>query len=232
MPAREDLFTPVHKALRAMMYDLSSRVQSNDFADLAATRALVVDLEHDFAVARSAGCMLCVFHEHADTEEGIVFPEVKRTSGELVASLIAEHLDLARREIAITDAAHALLALGSEEDRLTAGTALNLALNQLLAAYLVHINREDAELVPRMREHFTDPQMAKMRGAIIAQFPPDRLFALLGWMLPALNVTELTDLIGELKRSAPPPVTQAVVDLAAAKVPSARWTEVRVRVGL
>lgn len=232
MPVREDLFTPVHKALRAMMYDLSGRVQSNDFADLDATRALVVDLEHDFDIARSAGCMLCVFHEHADTEEGVIFPEVKRTSGDLVASLVAEHLDLTRREKAIAEAAHALLTLSSADDRITAGTALNLALNQLVAAYLVHMNREDAELVPRMREHFTDPQMAQMRGTIIGQFAPDRLFALLGWMLPALNVTELTELVGGLKRSAPPPVTQAIVELAAAKVPAPRWTEVRTRVGL
>ena len=96
MTATEDLFTPIHKGLRSMLYSLSSRIQTNDFADVAATKALVVDLENDFAVARSAGCVLCVMSHHATDEETVIFPDTAKAGIALTTSLIREHHDLTR----------------------------------------------------------------------------------------------------------------------------------------
>jgi hypothetical protein len=232
VPGKEDLFTPIHKGLRSMMYDLARRIQTNDFADLAQTRALVVDLEHDFEVARTAGCMLCIFSMHADEEEEVAFPAVKGFNEGLVATLVAEHHDFSRREKAITQVAHALLETASPQERVAAGVHLNQTVNELLAAYLVHLNREESDLVPLMREHLTDPQQAQMRGTIIGKMAPDRLFAILGWMLPSLNVTELSELMVEIKGHSPPRVLEAVTQLGEAKVDPARWATVRARVGI
>jgi hypothetical protein len=232
LPGQEDLFTPIHKGLRSMMYDLARRVQTNDFADLAQSRTLVTDLEHDFDVARSAGCMLCIFSMHASEEEGVVFPAAKGFNGDLVGSLIADHHDLSRREVAISQGAHALLDMPSPQERVAAGVHLNQSVNELLAAYFVHINREERELVPVMREHLSDAQQAKMRATVIAAMPPDRLFAILGWMLPALNVNELSELMAEVKAHSPAPVLEAITQLGGAKVDPARWALVRAGVGL
>lgn len=232
MPGTEDLFTPVHKGLRSMMYGLSARLQTTDFADHASTKALTADLEHDFDVARSAGCALCLFANHAFEEEAIVFPPTARHGNALVTSLIAEHHELTRQEVAIATSMHELDGLAAPAERITAGIRVNQMSNDLFAAYLTHMNREERELVPLMREHFTDEEQAKMRGAIIGRFPPDRLFALLGWMLPALNVTELSDLLRSVKQSAPPPFMKAVSDLCATRVEPHRWTEVKRRVGI
>ena len=78
MPGTADLFTSVHKGLRAMLYNLSARLQTHDFADVAATRQLLTDLESDFAAARSAGCILCAFAAHAEDEDAIIFPPAAR----------------------------------------------------------------------------------------------------------------------------------------------------------
>ncbi|MCI4324250.1 MAG: hemerythrin domain-containing protein, partial [Thermoplasmata archaeon] len=94
MPATEDLFTTIHKALRSMIYQLGSRLQTNDFADPVETAALVADLEHDFAVARSAGCVVCVLRHHAVAEDASIFPSVSTHAPTLVASLIEEHHEL------------------------------------------------------------------------------------------------------------------------------------------
>ncbi len=230
--ATEDLFTPVHKGLRSMIYALASRLQTNDFADAAATEALVRELETDFAIARSAGCVLCILHHHAEDEELSVFPEVARAGSPVIGSFIEEHHDLTRRELELGRAAHALLDIDDPAGRITAGIALNAAANDLVVRYLAHMNREDAELVPWMREHFTDPQMAAMRAAIIGRLPPDRLFAILGWMLPSLNPTELSGLLAAVRPGLPPPAFRAIVDLCAARVDPARWEAVRLRVGL
>jgi hypothetical protein len=231
MVEREDLFTPVHKGLRAMLYDLSRRLQNNDFADVTATNAVVADLENDFAVARSAGCLLCTLHHHAEDEEGQVFPAVAKAGNGLVPALIEEHHELTRREEALARSAHAIVALASAEERVAAGKRLNQEANALFALYISHMNREEVDLVPLMARQFTDPQLAAMRQALLRSMPPERLFAILGWMLPALNVTELTDLIREVQ-AAPPPLVRAVSDLCAARVDPARWGEAKQRVGI
>ncbi|HEV2428417.1 MAG TPA: hemerythrin domain-containing protein [Thermoplasmata archaeon] len=232
MEATEDLFTPIHKALRAMIYSLGNRMQTNDFSDLSATTALVTDLEHDFALARSAGCILCVLHDHADEEERTVFPPVTQFNNGLITTLIEEHHELTRREMALAGSAHELLGLSDPAARVRAGGQLNRSANDLFAAYLVHMNREENELVPLMRRTFTNEQMAAMRATIMGGMPHDRLFAILGWMLPSLNVHELTELFGGLKKGAPPEVVKAFADLASAKVDPTRWKTVASQVGL
>ena len=215
-----------------MIYGLSGRLQTNDFADVTVTGALITDLENDFAVARSAGCTLCLLAQHAVDEESVIFPDAARAGNQLITELISEHHELTRRELEIAMAGHELLAMDSAEARLRAGAHLNLAANQLFAAYITHMNREEVELVPLMREHFSDPEMGAMQGKIIGLMPPDRVFAILGWMLPALNATELTGLLSTFKGTAPPPLLKAVTDIGAARVDPARWAAVKLRVGL
>jgi hypothetical protein len=232
LTATGDLFTSIHKGLRSMIYGLSGRLQTNDFADAATTQALITDLENDFAVARSAGCALCILAHHAVDEESVIFPTVTRVGNKLITELISEHHDLTRRELEIAKAGHELLSMDSADARVRAGVQLNIAANQLFGAYITHMNREEVELVPLMQEHFSDPEMAAMQGKIIGQMSPDRVFAILGWMLPSLNVMELSRLLSSLKGAAPPPFMKAVSDLCAARVDPARWDTVRLRVGL
>ena len=232
MAATEDLFTAVHKGLRSMLYDLSERLQTNDFADVAATSALIVQLESDFAVARSTGCALCTMSHHAHSEESVVFPPAAAPANALVTQLILEHHDLTRREVALAQAGHELVRLDSPDRRIAAGVRLNQGANQLLCAYLTHMDREEAELVPLMQQHFTDAQMVSMRDAIIRSMSPEVLFAFLNWMLPSLNVNELSELLASVRLSAPPPVFKAITDLCAAKVESSRWATTKSRIGL
>jgi hypothetical protein len=232
MAARADLFTTIHKGLRSMIYDLSKRLQTTDFANPRSTARLVKDLEYDFAVAQASGCTLCALHNHASDEDSYIFTQTANAAADLTRSLIQEHHELTRQEFAIAKAAHELMALSSPEDRIKSGVRLNQSANELFAAYMAHMNREETELVPVMWDHFTDAQMAEMRGKIIAQFPPDRLFALLGFMLPSLNVTELSGLLASVRPSLPPPVLARIVALCDAQVDPAIWAETRVRAGL
>lgn len=49
MTATEDLFTPIHKATRSMIYSLSGRLQSADFGDKVASADVLADLQHEFS---------------------------------------------------------------------------------------------------------------------------------------------------------------------------------------
>lgn len=231
MAATEDLFTPIHKGLRSMIYDLSSRLQTNDFANVAATEALATDLEHEFEVARSAGCTLCILAHHATDEETVIFGDVAKVDAPLITKLIDQHHDLTRRELEVAHRAHEIAAMNDPGERVLAGAGLNRTANELFAAYIAHMNLEETDLVPRMQNHFTDAQMVAMRGVIMGRMPPDRLFAILRWMLPSLNVTELSELLRSVRPGVPPPVYQKVTDLCEARVNPTIWSETKSRIG-
>ena len=231
-PATEDLFTPIHKAIRSMIFDLAGRLQTADFADVARSKALLADLEHEFSVALSAGCILCLLHRHAADEEEAVFPAVAEFDSNLVRGFIEEHHDIARRLEGITRMSKDVATLARPEERIDFGAALTRTANDFFTFYLAHLNREEAELVPFMRAHFTDEQMRSMRGAIMGGMPRDRMITIFRWMLPSLNVTELTALLRGIQREAPPTLFQLISGIAAERVDPDRWQTVKARVGL
>jgi hypothetical protein len=71
-----------------------------------------------------------------------------------------------------------------------------------------------------------------MRSRIMGGMPPERIMAVLGYMLPSMNVGELSDFVGSVRQTEPPPVAKAVTELAAATVDPGRWAEARSRIGI
>lgn len=231
MTATEDLFTPIHKAIRSMIYDVGGRLQSNDFADIAGSKPLLADLEHEFTSAISSGCILCLLHEHASDEEREVFPSLEKHDSGLVRGLIEDHHALARRLRTITQMGREVLSRDNAAERVQLGAKLNQEANDFFAAYLVHMNREEEKVVPMMREHFTDDQMRTMRSTIMRGMPPDRLASILRWMFPSLSLAELTEMLGGAKGSMPPEMFRRLSGIGEEHVDPARWQVVRKRVG-
>ena len=83
---RFDLFTSIHKAIRAMVYETGSRLQTTDFADEAAAARVVDGLEP----------VLTLLEEHHETEEQFVFPRVEPFEPQLVGELRAQHQEVER----------------------------------------------------------------------------------------------------------------------------------------
>lgn len=214
-----------------MIYDLAGRIQSNDFADLAASKPLLSDLEHEFSAAVSAGCILCLLHQHGLDEESQVFPSVERFDPGLVREFIEDHHELIRHLAIVTKMSRDLVTRESPDERVRFGVELNREANIFFADYLEHMNREERKLVPMMRERFTDEQMRAMRGAVMRSMPADRLASIFGWMLPSLNVTELTAVVAGGKAGLPPEQFETLSSLAEKRVPPERWQLVRQRVG-
>lgn len=125
-----------------------------------------------------------------------------------------------------------VVTLPRSEERIGLGLALTRATNDFFAVYLAHMNREEAVLVPFMREHFTDEQMQAMRRAIMGGMPRDRSGSIFRWMLPSLNVNELTVVLGGMKRAAPPEMLRFASGIAAERIDPERWQMVKQRVGL
>ena len=214
-----------------MIYELGKELQTTDFTDVHATETMVGRLKQDLSLASST-CVLCLLHEHAGNEDQYVFPDVRKYEPELVGRLLQEHREVVKRIASIWKIADEVKALGDREERMEMGEKLNRTANDLFAFYLTHLNGEELTIVPAMWKHFTDEQIIGMNMAIMKNTSPERLGQWMGWMLPSLNINELTGMLMGLKKTAPPPVFENMARLAEKALGESRWAEVKTKAGL
>src|SRR6185503_5304791 len=121
---REDLFTPIHKGIRSMIYELGTKLQKTDFTDVSATEAIVMQLKHDLQSANST-CIACMLHEHAGHEEQSIFPQIAPHDSKLVDTLIQAHVEITRQMVEISRFADELLHGKDNDERIESGAKLN-----------------------------------------------------------------------------------------------------------
>ena len=160
MTKRENLFGPVHKGIRSMLYESGRELQATDFTDVAASNAFVTQLKRQLGTSIS-NCLLCLLRAHSGHEEKDIFREVRRFDPDIVKLMMAEHTEVARRIRAVAKTCDELLEVTSSSRRIEVGDRLNLEVNDLFAFYLAHLNNEEAEMVPVMWERFTDAQCVR-----------------------------------------------------------------------
>jgi hypothetical protein len=210
---RVDSLTPIHKAVRALVYAEGGALQTADFADPQAATTAAVDL----------GPVLHLMHEHHATEERLYFPELMPFEPGLVGEMLLQHeeavrlLDVTRETCGLVDAA------ADEEERVAAGADLNRRFNELVAFYLGHLAEEEMKVLPAMWRHLDDARLVVVQQRIVAEADPDSLFQWLGWMFKGLNRMELVGLLGGMKAGMPPEALEAVRALGAASMEPQRW---------
>src|SRR5437879_13559390 len=89
-----DFLTPIHKALRSMIYDVGGRLQTTDFSDGAESQLVLNELIYEFSSALSATCILCLLHSHARAEDLYLFPAVQGSDSTLINDLLQEQQQL------------------------------------------------------------------------------------------------------------------------------------------
>ncbi len=228
---RENLFRPIHKGLRAMIYDLGRRLQTTDFSDPAASSAMVTTLRENLELA-TGNCALCLLYAHSRHEEDDFFGPLRPIDPDVVALMMQEHAEVGRRIRAFAKTCEEVALETTPARRIEVGDRLNQEANDLFAYYLQHMNNEEAMMVPVMWEHFTDAQLRRMRAEYHLRTPPRRFEVWMRWTLPALNLNELVVLFRGLKEDGPPELLENFSRLAVETVDPARWTAARERAGL
>jgi hypothetical protein len=198
MSERENLFQPIHKGIRSMLYELGSRAQTTDFGDVNDSNRFVRRLKHDLGDALS-NCILCLLRTHSSHEEKDIFAQVRRQDPDVIDIAMREHAEVARRIREVGKTCDDLLELSSPARRIEVGDRLNLEMNELFAFYLKHLNNEDSMLVPIMWERFTDEELRAMRNRFYGSLPVPLFETWLRWTLPSMNKHELLVLFAGLK---------------------------------
>lgn len=214
-----------------MIYELGRELQTADFTDERATERMIGKLKKDLSSASST-CLVCLLHEHHANEDDYVFPDVRTYEPELIDTLLAEHREVVRKIAGVWKIADALKPLRDREERIEGGDKLNRAANDLFAYYLAHLNGEEATLVPAMWKHYTDDQLVAMRANVEKHIPPELFTEWMKWVLPSLNINELTGIFIGLKEGAPAPVLEHMSQLAEKSLDEDRWAAVKAKAGL
>jgi len=231
MTERENLFRPIHKGIRAMIYELGRRLQVTDFTNEHESNAIARQLQHELNSAVS-NCILCLLHSHSKHEESEIFAPLRPLDPELVEDMLAEHAQVVKQILGVTKTCDELLGQTSPERRIEIGDRLSLETNDLFAFYLQHMNNEEATLVPVTWEYFSDEQLRAMRSRFHQSIPRRRLEEWMRWTLPALNHQELVLLLRGMRKDGPPDLFQDMAQLAGETVDPERWEAVKGHVGL
>jgi hypothetical protein len=168
-----DLFTNVHKGIRRAL-----------FAACAALGRADGDPERESAARALLAEALRFVAHHGENEDVLLLPLLRDRAPEIFAAMITAHAALDEARAALSDSARI--------------SALYLAACAFTAGYLAHMDDEERELEPRIRQVLTsDEAIAFGRRSVERTAPADQRM-MLGWMLPAMTRGDATALLARL----------------------------------
>jgi hypothetical protein len=182
---RVDLFSVIHKGIRALLFDLARDAARVDPTSTCEVDALVARVE------RTLGFL----DEHAELEDVHVFSMLRALHPELADELAADHRALEAVQLEVELAADAL-ALADLSNRVTAASQLARVINHLVAVQLIHMNREETEVNATLWAGSSDAELVAIRTRLRDTLAPERQAEWMQIIGPALNPVEHRLVIG------------------------------------
>jgi hypothetical protein len=176
---RFDLFTPVHKGLRAALFETAALLARTDFASPAEAAQ----------AARAVARVVAFLDEHAGHEDAVILPALEALSPELFVALREDHarIDGLQRELL---ALAARLAGATEAERVAVGRRLHDRFAIVVAEQLHHMQREEHEVQRTLCAHRADDELRALHGRILGRIPAPRTAEWVELILPALSGPE------------------------------------------
>jgi hypothetical protein len=218
---RFDMYTGIHKALRAFMADTLlavGRMDPDDDAEVARTEERVLQLlgfcgahlahENEFVhaaiEARAPGASDRVAHEHEDHVRHIA--RLAQLAAQLRAAAPArrhaEALEL-YRELAL-----------------------------FVAGNFEHMHVEETAHGAVLWARYTDAELVAIHDALVASIPPQEMMAIARWLVPFMNPLERFHLLADVRAKAPAEAFDAIVDTALPHLTAAEWTKLARALGI
>jgi hypothetical protein len=210
--ARVDLYTGIHKALRAFMADTLLAVGRMDTRD-----------ELDFVqVTQRVLELLDICRSHLAHENDFVHSALEaRAPGS--AKRVAEEHEEHEREIGRLALLVAELGAQPRESRDAMAARLYRELAGFIAGNFQHMAIEESEHNAALWAHYSAQELIAIHEALVASIPPQEMMATLRWMVPFMNPGERVELLQGIRRNAPPPVFTAVIATVRPHLTAREW---------
>jgi hypothetical protein len=221
-PARFDMYSGIHKAMRAMMADTLlavGRMDPSDTEEITAVSGRVMELldfcaghlEHENTFvhkaieARAPGASEVVAHEHEDHLKHIA--ELKGCVAALWAAPPASRLD-------------------------AAALALYRDLTLFVADNFHHMHVEETAHNAVLWARYTDAELLAIHAELIASIPPAEMMYALRWLVPYMNPAERTALLADMQAHAPAPAFAAALDVVQPHLTLTEWAKLTRSLGV
>jgi hypothetical protein len=209
---RMDMYTGIHKAMRAFMADTLLAVGRMDTAD-----------EPEFAQVTQRVLELLEFcRSHLEHENEFVHAAMEARAPGSAARIAAEHVEH-EHHIAQLSLAVASLRAEPRETRDAAALGLYRALAQFIAGNFQHMAVEESDHNAQLWAHFSDEELLGVHDALLASIPPAEMMFTLRWMVPFMSPRERAGLLQGIRANAPAPAFQAALDTVRPHLSAREW---------
>ncbi len=220
-PPRLDAYTPIHKALRALMADTLlavGRMDVDDELELAQTTQRVLELL-EF-------CASHIRHENTFVHAAL---EARVPGGS--ERIAHEHQEHAQHFI---ERAATVASLRACSPALRPQLALRLyrELGLFIAENFQHMNVEETVHNSLLWAHYSDAELAQVHDALVASIPPQEMMFVVRWMVPFMNPAERTGMLADMQANAPAPAFAAVLDTVRPHLKDNEWAKLARSLGL
>jgi iron-sulfur cluster repair protein YtfE (RIC family) len=189
---RVDLYTTIHKGLRAFMARTLEAVGRMDTADAE-------DVAQALAQLRA---LLGLMRTHMHVENQFLHPALEARRPGAARRTAGEH---AEHEHAFEELHGAILALERSAEPARAGAAALLyrRLALFVAENFAHMHVEETENNAFLWATYSDDELARIHDALLASIAPEERALALRWMLPVLTPAERAGILTELQAKMP-----------------------------
>lgn len=201
---RHDVYGPVHKGLRKAQGELLATLGSADFENEAECDAVLAGLRHILELAAL----------HLSHEDNHVRPAINARSDSGTAIIDAQHKEHREAFKKFEDMA-AEIKRATGPNRKALGRALYLDFAAYMGEDLEHMNEEETVTWPLLCALYSDDELMALEGQIIGSLTPDQTMAFMSIIVPAINKTQRSALLGGIKANAPAEAFSAIIEHAA-----------------
>jgi hypothetical protein len=198
-PPRPDLYGPVHKGLRALMFDTLTRLGRCDAGDAP-------ELAQVLAAART---LLWVCERHLHHENVVVHAAMESRRPGSSAPTADDH----------AGHADAIAALRAQVDATEAvapalrARALHRLYLRFVAENLEHMEVEETHNAWTLRDAFDDAELGRIHDRILESIPPEEMALFMRWILAAVSHGERVAMLADMRANAPAPAFDGTVAL-------------------
>lgn len=199
---RHDMYTAVHKGLRAQLFDTAAKLSRCDFSDALARGEVLAQVR----------TTLAFLDEHAGHEDGFVEPLLAEANPQL-ARRVADAHERVEQGGAMVEGLVTAIEAADADVAMGRGPELCHAFNVVLSQHVEHMNEEETLANAALWQAFSDEKLLEVHGALLGSIAPPRFAEWMALMLPALSHQERVGMLAGMKQDAPPEAFQSMMSL-------------------
>jgi hypothetical protein len=220
-PPRVDVYAAIHKALRLYMADTLSRLGAAD-PDDPAELATALD---------GVDALLAHLRSHLQHENDFLHSAIESRHPGGARQTADDHRDHLDSIACLADESQSL-----REAESATRAALAQRLYRHLAVFvgenLIHMMVEETQNNAQLWALYSDAELVALHDRLVASVPSAEMVPVMRWMTRALSVPDLAAVFSDMRRKAPPPAFQAMLEVARGDMSATRWAALARALGL